>query len=148
MKNNFKVDCTFSFGFLEMYDIIYDGKIIGDISIIRDYYGRPDINIEHVEVDKEYWGIGVYQDVVRLLSRMHLCEAISGEVTSKRAYFALKKVYDNVETITHNSKIISEEECLSILPDEATIEDGRVNATISVFVRCECDKKYWDVLGN
>lgn len=148
MEDRVTLDCIFSFGFLETYDIIYGKKIIGDISMIRDYYGRPDINIEHVEIDEEFWGMGFYQDVVRLLSRMHLCEAISGEVTSKRAYFALKKVFDNIETISHNNEIISEEECLNILPDEAIIEDGRVDANILVFVRCKCDKKYWDALGN
>jgi len=142
-KNNFSIDCTFNFGDLQMYDIIHDGQIIGDISIIIDYCDESIINIEHVEIDEEYWGMGFYQNVVRLLSRMHLCDEISGEVTSKRAYFALKKVYDSVETITRGGKIISEQECLDILPDEATIEEGRVDATMSVFVRCKCDRKYW-----
>jgi len=118
------------------YEIISDGKKVGELETLENYYGEGDLHIQFIGVDEAGRGKGVATSILNRIAEQSDSVTLSAEPTNKIAYNALKKAYGEPIEIGNDIRELTEDELLKVLPDTAQYNSaGELDSSSRGFVR-------------
>jgi len=122
---------------LEYYDIESNGKSVGEVETLKDYFGEGDLHIQYIGIDKANQRQGFGSETLReIIKKNPNIKTISAEPTNKSAFNMNLKVLGKPLEIDDGIRSLTIEEALAKLPDETKyLSDGELDSSARVFVR-------------
>lgn len=117
------------------YDIQSGGKKVGEVETLKGYFGKDDLHIQFIGVDKPFRRGGLGTETLKKILRDTDAKTISAEPTNKAAYEMMKKTLGKPLEISNDIMNLTEKEFLESLPDTAKYINGELDSTSRGFVR-------------